>query len=152
MVVVEFTIFTCIYFGPLFSTLSNALKKDCKEHNLYSFSCYSCDLMRFVQRKIWWFWYSRRCYTYQCVQKYYSLIYIFPTISFFLKIYLFIICKYTAAVFRHTRRGSQISLRMVVSYHVVAGTWTQYLQKNSQCSYQLSHLTSLSQPFLKLLL
>jgi hypothetical protein len=40
---------------------------------------------------------------------------------FFLKIYLFIICKYTVAVFRHSRRGSQISLRMVVSHHVVAG-------------------------------
>jgi hypothetical protein len=39
----------------------------------------------------------------------------------FLKIYLFIICKYTVAVFRHTRRGSQISLQMVVSHHVVAG-------------------------------
>jgi hypothetical protein len=42
--------------------------------------------------------------------------------SFFLKIYLlFIICKYTVAVFRHSRRGSQLSLRMVVSHHVVAG-------------------------------
>ena len=41
---------------------------------------------------------------------------------FFLKIYLLlIICKYTVAVFRHFRRGSQISLRMVVSHHVVAG-------------------------------
>jgi hypothetical protein len=40
---------------------------------------------------------------------------------FFLKIYLFIICKYTVAVFRHSRRGRQISLRMVVSHHVVAG-------------------------------
>jgi hypothetical protein len=40
--------------------------------------------------------------------------------KFFLKIYLFIICKYTVAVFRHTRRRSQISLRMVVSHHVVA--------------------------------
>jgi hypothetical protein len=41
---------------------------------------------------------------------------------FFFKIYLFIIiCKYTVAVFRHTRRGSQILLRMVVSHHVVAG-------------------------------
>jgi hypothetical protein len=40
---------------------------------------------------------------------------------FFLKIYLFIICKYTVAVFRHSRRGHQISLRMVVSHHVVAG-------------------------------
>jgi hypothetical protein len=31
------------------------------------------------------------------------------------------ICKYTVAVFRHTGRGSQMSLRMVVSHHVVAG-------------------------------
>jgi hypothetical protein len=40
---------------------------------------------------------------------------------FFLKIYLFILCKYTVAVFRHSRRGSQILLQMVVSHHVVAG-------------------------------
>jgi hypothetical protein len=44
---------------------------------------------------------------------------------FFLKkdlfIYLFIICKYTVTVFRHSRRGHQISLWMVVSHHVVAG-------------------------------
>jgi hypothetical protein len=40
---------------------------------------------------------------------------------FFPKIYLFIICKYTVTVFRHTRRGHQISLWMVVSHHVVAG-------------------------------
>jgi hypothetical protein len=40
---------------------------------------------------------------------------------FFLKIYLLIICKYTVAVFRHSRRGHQISLGMVVSHHVVAG-------------------------------
>jgi hypothetical protein len=39
----------------------------------------------------------------------------------FLKKDLFIICKYTVAVFKHIRRGSQISLRMVVSHHVVAG-------------------------------
>jgi hypothetical protein len=39
----------------------------------------------------------------------------------FLKIYLFIICKYTVAVLRHSRRESQISLRMVESHHVVAG-------------------------------
>jgi hypothetical protein len=42
----------------------------------------------------------------------------------FLKIYLFIICKYTVAVFRHTRRGHPISLQMVVSHHVVAGIKT----------------------------
>jgi hypothetical protein len=40
---------------------------------------------------------------------------------FFLKIYIFIIYKYTVVVFRHSRRGSQISLQMVVSHHVVAG-------------------------------
>lgn len=40
---------------------------------------------------------------------------------FFFKIYLFIICKYTVAVFRHSRRGSQILLQMVVSHHGVAG-------------------------------
>jgi hypothetical protein len=51
---------------------------------------------------------------------------------FFLKIYLFIICKYTVAVFRHSRRGSQISLQMVVSHHVVAGIWTLELWKSSQ--------------------
>jgi hypothetical protein len=40
-------------------------------------------------------------------------------LNFFLKIYLFITCKYTVAVFRHSRRRSQISLQMVVSHHVV---------------------------------
>jgi hypothetical protein len=48
-----------------------------------------------------------------------------PSYVFIIYIYifkdLFIICKYTVAVFRHTRRGRQISLRMVVSHHVVAG-------------------------------
>ena len=34
---------------------------------------------------------------------------------------LFTICKYTVDVFRHTRRGHQISLWMAVSHHVVAG-------------------------------
>ena len=42
---------------------------------------------------------------------------------FFFKIYLFIICKYTAVVFRHSRRGRKILLQMVVSHHVVAGIW-----------------------------
>jgi hypothetical protein len=50
-----------------------------------------------------------------------ALVIIFYSFFFFFKIYLFIICKYTVAVFRHTRRGSQILLRMVVSHHVVAG-------------------------------
>jgi hypothetical protein len=55
-----------------------------------------------------------------------------PCTLFFFKIYLSIICKYTVAVFRHSRRGSQISLRMVVSHHVVAGLWTLDLQKSSR--------------------
>jgi hypothetical protein len=36
-------------------------------------------------------------------------------------IYLFYVYEYTVAVFRHTRRGHQIPLQMVVSHHVVAG-------------------------------
>jgi hypothetical protein len=51
-----------------------------------------------------------------------NLFFFFNNILFFFKIfYLFITCKYTVAVFRHTRRGSQILLQMVVSHHVVAG-------------------------------
>jgi hypothetical protein len=50
----------------------------------------------------------------------------------FLKIYLFIICKYTVAVFRHSRRESQISLPVVVSRHVVAGIWTPDFRKSSR--------------------
>jgi hypothetical protein len=42
-------------------------------------------------------------------------------ICLFVIIYLFIICEFTVAVFRHSRRGCQISLQMVVSHHVVAG-------------------------------
>jgi hypothetical protein len=42
-------------------------------------------------------------------------------LDLFFNIYLFIICKYTVAVLRHSRRGSEILLWMVVSHHVVAG-------------------------------
>jgi hypothetical protein len=45
-----------------------------------------------------------------------------PRNYFFFKIYLYIICEYTVTVFRHSRKGCQISLRVVVSHHVVAGT------------------------------
>jgi hypothetical protein len=51
---------------------------------------------------------------------------------FFNFIYFIIICKYTVAVFRHTKRGSQISLLMVVSHHVVAGIRTLDLRKSSR--------------------
>jgi hypothetical protein len=40
---------------------------------------------------------------------------------FFLKIYLFYVYEYTVAAFRHSRRGHQIPLKVVVSHHVVAG-------------------------------
>jgi hypothetical protein len=40
---------------------------------------------------------------------------------FFFKYLFIIIHKYTVAVFRHTTRGCQVSLWMVVSHHVVAG-------------------------------
>jgi hypothetical protein len=47
---------------------------------------------------------------------------VFGVFLFFVfNIYLFTIYNYTVAVFRHSRRGHQISLRMVVSHHVVAG-------------------------------
>jgi hypothetical protein len=52
--------------------------------------------------------------------------------SFFKKDLFIIICKYTVAVFGHTRRGCQISLWMVVSQHVVAGVWTQDLRSEEQ--------------------
>ena len=65
-------------------------------------------------------------------------------ISFKKCICLFILYENTVAVFRHTRRGHQISLRVVVSHHVVAGIWTQDFWKNSQCSYLLSNLTNCS--------
>ena len=38
----------------------------------------------------------------------------------FLKIYLFHVCEYTVTVSRHTRRGHQIPLKMVINHHVVA--------------------------------
>jgi hypothetical protein len=44
-----------------------------------------------------------------------------PLKLFFFKIYLFYIYEYPVAVFRHTRRGHQIPLQMVVSHHVVTG-------------------------------
>jgi hypothetical protein len=42
---------------------------------------------------------------------------------FFLKRFIYLLYKYEyiVAVFRHTRRGHQIPLQMVVSHHVVAG-------------------------------
>ena len=43
-------------------------------------------------------------------------------LSIFLRFFfIYYYSKYTVAIFRHTRRGSQILLQMVVSHHVVAG-------------------------------
>jgi hypothetical protein len=44
----------------------------------------------------------------------------FKNYNFFLFIYLFYVTA-NIALFRHTRRGHQILLQMVVSYYVVAG-------------------------------
>jgi hypothetical protein len=41
-------------------------------------------------------------------------------LSNFFKIY-FYVYEYTIVIFRHTRRGRQITLKMVLSHHVVAG-------------------------------
>jgi hypothetical protein len=48
----------------------------------------------------------------------------FMSFFFFLTDLFIFVSKYTVAVFRHTRRGHQISLWVIVSYHVVAGIWT----------------------------
>jgi hypothetical protein len=45
----------------------------------------------------------------------------FVCLFIYLLILRFIYYEYAVAVFRHTRRGHQISLQMVVSHHVVAG-------------------------------
>jgi hypothetical protein len=58
----------------------------------------AAGLLAAVAQLRWWRWRRRRLK------------------NFFLKIYLFIICKYTVADFRHSRRGHQIPLRMVVSH------------------------------------
>jgi hypothetical protein len=50
-----------------------------------------------------------------------------------------ILLKYTVSDFRDTRRGRRVSLRVAVSHHVIAGIWTQELQKNSQWLAEPSH-------------
>jgi hypothetical protein len=47
-------------------------------------------------------------------------LFIMSQIFFFLR-FIYFMYEYTVAVFRHTRRGHQIPLQMVVSHHVVAG-------------------------------
>ena len=52
------------------------------------------------------------------------------------------VCEYTVNLFRHTRRGHQIPLWMVVNHHVVAGSLTWDLWKSSHCSKPLRCLSS----------
>jgi hypothetical protein len=78
-------------------------------------------------------------YLYRCVCMSKTVVNLGPleeqqALFFFFKIYLFVISKYTVAVFRHTGQGCQTSSQMVVSCHVVAGTCTRDLWKRSQCS------------------
>jgi hypothetical protein len=40
--------------------------------------------------------------------------------------------EYIVAILRHTSRGQQIPLQMIVSHHVIAENWTQDLWKSSQ--------------------
>jgi hypothetical protein len=71
---------------------------------------------------------------YICV---YTCIYMYVCIYYILHIlYLLYIIYMCVCVlcFMHIRRGHQIPLQMVVSYHLVAGNWTQDLWKSSQCS------------------
>jgi hypothetical protein len=50
-----------------------------------------------------------------------SHLHVYWLLFFFLIRFIYLIYEYTVAVFRHTRRGHQILLHMVVSHHVVAG-------------------------------
>jgi hypothetical protein len=80
---------------------------------------------------------SIEAHTLPTERSHWSPTYFFLSFFFFFKdlfIYLFIICKYTVAVLRYSRRGHQISLWIVVSHHVVAGIWTRDLQESSQRS------------------
>jgi hypothetical protein len=56
-----------------------------------------------------------------CVCFFKDLIICYIYMYMYIYIYIYIYDEYTVAVFRHTRRRHQISLRMVVSHHVVAG-------------------------------
>jgi hypothetical protein len=62
-------------------------------------------------------------YTYIHISYIYIICHVYQYISFKKKdlFIIIIIHKYTVAVFRCTRRGHQVSLQVVVSYHVVVG-------------------------------
>ena len=56
--------------------------------------------------------------------------------------HLFIIYKYTVAIFRHTRRGHQISLQMVMSHHVTADIGLRTSRRAVLLTALSSHLSS----------
>jgi hypothetical protein len=53
------------------------------------------------------------------------------TIKLLLKMIYLLYISTTVAVFRHTRKGHQISLRMIVSHYVDAENQTQDLEEQS---------------------
>jgi hypothetical protein len=62
-------------------------------------------------------------------------------------IYLFIIHKYTVAVFKQRQKRASDPITGGCEPPVIAGIWTQGLWKSSQCSYLLSHLASPGEEF-----
>jgi hypothetical protein len=113
-----------LLFWQIFNNFFSSLKTNATISNIYISVCYGYfrrtdfkHLPRTVNSQI-----IRSSFTIQVVSFFFFLD---------LFIYLFIICKYTVAVFRHSRRGRQISFWMIVSHHVVARIWTQDLQKSS---------------------
>jgi hypothetical protein len=72
-----------------------------------------------------WFYYKHIKFVY--VQEFISILFFFPLLD--LCIYLCYVYEYTVAALR-----LQMLIQVVVSYHVLAGNWTQDLWKSSQCS------------------
>jgi hypothetical protein len=66
---------------------------------------------------------------------------------FVFKSYLFIICKYTVAVFRHTRREHQISLHLITDGRVLpCGCWDLNSGPSEEQSVLLTAEPSLRPP------
>jgi hypothetical protein len=75
-----------------------------------------------------------------------------PYLFFFFKIYLFIICKYTVAVFRHSRKGVRSCYRWLWATMWLLGFELWTFGRAVGCPYPLSHLTSPQSPYLNFLL
>ena len=71
-----------------------------------------------------WLWSLLFCFVYFpfvfFLMSYFFIIHKY-TVTVFRQFFLLRPCLLTVAVFRHPRRGHQISLQVVVSYHVVTG-------------------------------